>query len=304
MNKLIPVILSLILSLTAWGQGLPSEMLPGQTALDLPPAAMQDTIAVIVDPDLTPDDIYGDGAVMLPAALLPEDFTTRTQWGQWVAPAATFALSALFVDTPKLVQARHWVQGKLAKTPGANHTAVDNYLQYVPVIANIGLGLCGVKAEHNFIDRTLISAIAYATFAVVNNGAKYAFREQRPNCLTRNSFPSGHTGTAFVGAELLRREYWHTNRLLALGGYLFGIATGYLRIYNNRHWINDIVGGAALGYLSTTFAYWIFPKLFQRRALAHRQRLLQRLPSAPPVQVVAVPAISTDHLGLNAAIIF
>ena len=34
-----------------------------------------------------------------------------------------------------------------------------------------------------------------------------------------------------------------------------------MRIHNDRHWVNDVVGGAALGYLSTTFAYWLYPKI-------------------------------------------
>lgn len=30
----------------------------------------------------------------------------------------------------------------------------------------------------------------------------------RPDGSAKNYFPSGHTATAFMGAELLRKEYW------------------------------------------------------------------------------------------------
>ena len=31
---------------------------------------------------------------------------------------------------------------------------------------------------------------------------------ERPDGSSRNSFPSGHTATAFMGAEFFRKEYW------------------------------------------------------------------------------------------------
>ena len=70
-----------------------------------------------------------------------------------------------------------------------------------------GLNLCGVKGKHRIVDRSVILAMSYATMGILVNSMKFAFREKRPDSGARNSFPSGHTATAFMGAEFLYKEY-------------------------------------------------------------------------------------------------
>ncbi len=206
-----------------------------------------------------------------------EDHTHDFHWEQFAIPAAITTASAFFVETPKLVQARHWVQEQLANPTGQPKTAVDDYIQYLPMLSSYALYFCGVKGEHNLVDRTIILAMSYATFAVVNHTMKFAFDEQRPNTGALNSFPSGHTGTVFVGAEFLRREYWNTNKWIGVAGYACAATVAYLRVYNNRHWINDVVAGAAIGYMSTAFAYWLYPKIFRKRHQRHQEELLRQI---------------------------
>lgn len=38
-------------------------------------------------------------------------------------------------------------------------------------------------------------------------GLKMSAKSERPDHSARNSFPSGHTATAFMGAQLLHNEY-------------------------------------------------------------------------------------------------
>lgn len=152
---------------------------------------------------------------------------------------------------------------KLGNWGTGNHTEVDNYLQYVPVAANVFLGCCGLKHKHNFVDRAMISATAYAVEAALVNGLKYTVCEERPFVgAKRNSFPSGHTATVFTGAELVRKEYgWG----IGSAAYALAVATGVLRVYNNKHWCNDVLAGAGIGILSANVAYWLYPlekKLF------------------------------------------
>lgn len=276
--------------------------------METPPAAeVTDTVAVIIDPALTPDEIYNDTIVTLSPAkesttFYHEDHTHDFHWEQFAIPAAVVTTSALFVKTPKLVQAREWVQKQLANKTGQPRTEVDNYLQYAPMLASYAIYFCGVKGEHNLLDRTIILAMSYATFAVVNNTMKFAFDEQRPNTGALNSFPSGHTGTVFVGAEFLRREYWHTNKWIGVAGYACAVAVAYMRVYNNRHWINDVVAGAAIGYMSTAFSYWLYPKIFRKRAALHREELLRR--NAPAVTCFALPYASTTSAGVSCLITF
>ena len=40
--------------------------------------------------------------------------------------------------------------------------------------------------------------------------------------------------------------------------------TAYLRVYNDRHWINDVVAGACIGIVSTKLAYRLYPLLFRK----------------------------------------
>ncbi len=93
-----------------------------------------------------------------------------------------------------------------------------------------------------------------------------------------------------------------------MSGYVVALGVGYLRIHNDRHWINDVVGGAALGYLSTTFAYWIYPKIFRKRTRMHRDELLERniLPEKKTTGMtwMASPAIGSGAYGVSCSITF
>ena len=75
------------------------------------------------------------------------------------------------------------------------------------------------------------------------------------------SFPSGHTATAFMGAEFLRKEYWDVSPWIGVAGYAVAAGTGFFRMYNNRHWLTDVLTGAGIGILSTQAAYWLYPTI-------------------------------------------
>lgn len=135
----------------------------------------------------------------------------------------------------------------------------DDFSQYVPMVAVYGLNWCGVKGKHDLVDRTIILATAYSLMAITVNGLKLTSKVERPDGSTRNSFPSGHTATVFMGAEFLRREYKDVSPWIGVAGYTVAIGTGFFRMYNNRHWLNDIIAGAGIGILSTEVAYWLYP---------------------------------------------
>jgi membrane-associated phospholipid phosphatase len=225
---------------------------------------------------------------------------------QWVVPITAFATAAAFVDNHTLTTWRETVQDGLSQH-GRNKTAIDNYIQYLPMVAGYGFDFVGVHSRHNFVDRTLLLAVGYSIFGLTNYTAKQLFKEQRPDTGARNSFPSGHTGTAVLGAEYLRREYWDTNRWLAISGYIVAAGVGYMRIYNDRHWVNDVFGGAALGYLSISAAYWLYPTLFRKRAEKHRDALLEQYVTTKHsnnISCVASPFIQQGTTGIAGTIVF
>jgi len=79
---------------------------------------------------------------------------------------------------------------------------------------------------------------------------KYTVREKRPDSNNRDSFPSGHTSSAFAGASFIHKRYGLKYAILP---YLAAIYTGYSRVYANRHHTRDVVAGAAIGILSNWY---------------------------------------------------
>jgi membrane-associated phospholipid phosphatase len=103
-------------------------------------------------------------------------------------------------------------------------------------------------------------------------GLKSLAKVERPDGSANNSFPSGHTATAFCGAEFLWQEYKDVNILYGISGYVVAAGTGFFRMYNNRHWLSDVVMGAGIGIISTKMAYWMYPYV-QRIFLKSEKRV-------------------------------
>jgi membrane-associated phospholipid phosphatase len=145
----------------------------------------------------------------------------------------------------------------------ANHKPekfqIDDITQYVPAASVYALNLAGIKGKHNLKDRTVILGTAALFTAITVNSLKYTLKEQRPDKSAANSFPSGHTAMAFMGAEFLWKEYKDASIWYGIAGYALAAGTGAFRVYNNKHWAGDVIFGAGLGMLCTKAAYWLFP---------------------------------------------
>jgi len=123
------------------------------------------------------------------------------------------------------------------------------------------LNMAGIKGKHNFRDRTMLYLLSNLIMNAVVYPTKNFSGYTRPDGSNKLSFPSGHTAEAFTSAEFLRQEYKDVSPWYGFAGYVVASATGYLRIYNNRHWLSDVIGGAGIGMASTKIAYWIYPKI-------------------------------------------
>ena len=137
----------------------------------------------------------------------------------------------------------------------------DDYLQYAPAVAVYVLNLTPLKGKDNFVDRTAVLATSFLGMTLTVNVLKYSTKVLRPDGSAYNSFPSGHTAMAFMGAEFLRAEYQDTAPWVGVAGYCVATCTGILRIYNNRHYLSDVLAGAGFGILSTRIAYLVYPAL-------------------------------------------
>lgn len=183
-----------------------------------------------------------------------------------IIPAAVTGFSAFTARNGWLRKKRDVIQDALSPRDGI-HTTVDDYLQYVPSATVLALNaFYDRQGTRRFVDRMGVHLVAFATMTALTQGLKYTIRERRPDSGARNSFPSGHTATAFMGAELLRIEYAHISPWIGYAGYAVAATTAYLRIYNNRHYLNDVLAGAAIGIFSSRFATWLYPRVFRRSA--------------------------------------
>jgi hypothetical protein len=137
--------------------------------------------------------------------------------------------------------------------------SIDDISQYVPFLSVYGLNAMGIKGKNNFKDRTIILGTAYLIMGTTVYGLKKLTKIQRPDGSGFTSFPSGHTATAFMGAEFLYQEYKDVSIWYGISGYVVAAGTGFFRMYNNRHWFTDVAAGAGIGILSTKIAYWAHP---------------------------------------------
>jgi len=69
---------------------------------------------------------------------------------------------------------------------------------------------------------------------LVVQSLKYTVKEPRPNNGEKNSFPSGHTATTFMGAHFFHKEYAHKSPFYSIAAYTLATMTGVFRLLNGR----------------------------------------------------------------------
>ena len=94
--------------------------------------------------------------------------------------------------------------------------------------------------------RSLRTADALLTSALITDGLKRLVRAKRPDSDERNSFPSGHATAAFAAATMLS-EYQPKQKLLWYGS---ASLIAWSRVKKRRHYWHDVVAGAAVGHLT------------------------------------------------------
>ena len=147
-------------------------------------------------------------------------------------------------------------------------TGIDDYSQFFGPVMTTGLKIAGVEGRSDWGRYLASTAMSYAIMAGFVNGIKYTAKEMRPDGSTANSWPSGHTATAFVGATILHKEYGMTRSpWYSVAGYGVATATGVMRVLNNRHWISDVLSGAGIGIMSTELAYALSDVFFKGKGL-------------------------------------
>jgi len=147
------------------------------------------------------------------------------------------------------------------------HYSYDDYLQYAPAALTLGLKACGYESRSGWGRMIVSDAFSAVIMAGTVNGLKYSVGRLRPDGSRRNSFPSGHTATAFMTATMLHKEYGWRSPWFSIGGYTAAAVTGISRILNNRHWLSDVIAGGAIGIGSVHLGYFITDCIFKEKGL-------------------------------------
>jgi membrane-associated phospholipid phosphatase len=90
---------------------------------------------------------------------------------------------------------------------------------------------------------------------------KFAVRRERPDGSDHQSFPSGHASVTFATATVIER---HLGWRKALLGYAVASYVAMSRIHDNRHYLSDVMFGAAVGSIAGRTVvhhkadYWAF----------------------------------------------
>jgi membrane-associated phospholipid phosphatase len=212
-----------------------------------------------------------------PIDTLKKDFSTvpdtvkhlRNKPGTFIPPMVLVGYGVLSFVVKPIRNIDYYIKARIERSsPNYNSKAAD-YLQIAPIILVYGLNLAGDEGKNRFIDRTALLALS-GLILTVTDGTKYLTHRRRPYGTDPLSFPSGHTGAAFLAAEFLAQEYSEKSPLYSVLGYTMATTTGILRLYSRSHWFSDIVAGAGFGILSTKAAYLVYPYI--RNKLTHKDK--------------------------------
>mgnify|MGYP003862161061 CR=1 FL=1 len=192
--------------------------------------------------------------------------TTFQKVKPFIIPSALITFRVLGIESDGIKSLNAEISAEVKEHIDQKLT-IDDFSQYLPAASVYGLNVLGIKGKHNFKDRTIILGTSYLLLTSTVMPLKSITKVDRPDGSSNNSFPSGHTATAFAGAEFLWQEYKDVSVWYGISGYLVASGTGFFRMYNNRHWLTDVAAGAGIGIVSTKLAYLLHPyisKLFYK----------------------------------------
>jgi membrane-associated phospholipid phosphatase len=187
----------------------------------------------------------------------------------WIPPVALvgYGFSSFVIKPVRNVD--YYFKMRVARSDPNYNSKIADYLQIAPAALVYGLNLVGVEGKNRFVDRTAILILSGGILTGAD-GLKFIMHRKRPYGNDPLSFPSGHTGAAFLTAEFLAQEYSQKSIWYGVVGYTFAATTGILRVYGRDHWFSDCVAGAGFGILSTKAAYFVYPYI--RNALTHKDK--------------------------------
>jgi membrane-associated phospholipid phosphatase len=123
----------------------------------------------------------------------------------------------------------------LGNTPEQVALSLGTYafgrLRDQPKVAHLGMDLL----QAQIMSEILIEPLKFATHRL------------RPDGSNHQSFPSGHAAVTFAAATVIERHLGWRNSIL---GYTIASYVAMSRIHDNRHYLSDVIFGAAVGAIA------------------------------------------------------
>lgn len=119
-------------------------------------------------------------------------------------------------------------------------------------------GLLAKKSK--YVSTALLALESFTLASMVTRVPKSLVGRQRPNNWEGNgpfsfkgpgggnSFPSGHTTASFAVASVIATQF-RDSKWIPITAYSVAGLAGLSRIYDNKHWLTDVVAGATIGTL-------------------------------------------------------
>ena len=202
-----------------------------------------------------------------------EAFSTEGEMRYWTVGRDLTPASVPYLALGAALHAVKWDVRKVNNDINKGfHNKADDYVQFAPLLLTWGLKATGYEGRSKWGRLMVSNTFSAAIMAGLVNGIKYTASEQRPDGSSSNSFPSGHTATAFMAATILHKEYGLTRSLwYSIGGYTVATGIGAFRVMNNRHWVSDVMMGAGIGILSTEMGYALSDVVFKDKHTTRRE---------------------------------
>ncbi len=200
-------------------------------------------------------------------------------------PSAKDTYSILVIVCLSLGIMTLWIQGKVGAFLFLNpvhHAILDKFFKAVTIFGDgwfsiiLGVALIVFRMK----DRGAQILLGYAISGIIAQLLKRLVHAPRPMTIIPdttyahflpgytlnawNSFPSGHTASAFCFTAILAWTTWSNRFKFALA--IIALLTGYSRVYLGQHFPDDVISGALLGLLSAyAIRVFAFPPAVMER---------------------------------------
>lgn len=207
-----------------------------------------------------------------------------------IIPASLITLGALASHTDKFRD----ILPITRPNPQDRETPVDDIAQLAVAPSLFIFDALGDE-KHHPVDQFFVTVISYGITVLPVRFIKNHYDSPRPYG-GNNSFPSGHTATAFVGSHIIYKEFKDSNPWIAYSGYAMGAFVAGSRVAHDKHWVSDVVAGAGIAMLATELAYWIYFPV--------RNLITDKANDVFGKYVILSPIVQPDVFGVNFSMSF